>query len=133
MYADEDSLPSEKEEELQVNLMNSKNILRQSENKTVIYVRQEGVEEKSPNTQENGEDGGMVVIKITPDDQGRFGFNVKGGADLHLPVNFHRSHQSLFNITTSDVMQNFFRFWCREWLQILRQIAAIPSSARVIR
>lgn len=89
VYADEDSLPSEKEEE-KVSIMNSKNVLRQSENKTVIYVRQEDAEENTTTIvtgeEENPDDGGMVTIKITPDDQGRFGFNVKGGADLDLPV-----------------------------------------------
>lgn len=71
--------------------MNNINVLRQSENKTVIYVRQEGVIEDKPESgdeNENEDDGGMVVIKITPDEQGRFGFNVKGGADLDLPVGF---------------------------------------------
>lgn len=29
---------------------------------------------------------GLVTIKLHPDDQGRFGFNVKGGADLNLPI-----------------------------------------------
>ncbi|KAL0268614.1 UNVERIFIED_CONTAM: hypothetical protein PYX00_010476 [Menopon gallinae] len=87
VYADEDSLPSEKEEEKQVSIMNNKNVLRQSENKTVIYVRQEGVIEKSEfQNHDNIEDGGLVVIKITPDENGRFGFNVKGGADLELPI-----------------------------------------------
>ncbi|KAJ1526841.1 hypothetical protein ONE63_008405 [Megalurothrips usitatus] len=29
---------------------------------------------------------GLVMIRISPDDQGRFGFNVKGGADLGMPI-----------------------------------------------
>ena len=29
---------------------------------------------------------GLVVIRITPDEQGRFGFNVKGGSDLNMPI-----------------------------------------------
>lgn len=29
---------------------------------------------------------GLVQIRLTPDEQGRFGFNVKGGADLNLPI-----------------------------------------------
>jgi len=28
----------------------------------------------------------LVVIKISPDELGRYGFNVKGGKDLELPV-----------------------------------------------
>ena len=30
--------------------------------------------------------GGIVVITIFPDEKGRFGFNVKGGADQKLPI-----------------------------------------------
>ena len=30
--------------------------------------------------------GGIVVITIFPDDKGRFGFNVKGGADQKMPI-----------------------------------------------
>lgn len=26
------------------------------------------------------------MIRISPDEQGRFGFNVKGGADLGMPI-----------------------------------------------
>lgn len=29
---------------------------------------------------------GLVNIRIIPDEQGRFGFNVKGGADLNMPI-----------------------------------------------
>ncbi len=29
---------------------------------------------------------GLVVITILPDEKGRFGFNVKGGADQKLPI-----------------------------------------------
>lgn len=29
---------------------------------------------------------GLVLIRITPDEQGRFGFNVKGGSDLNMPI-----------------------------------------------
>lgn len=29
---------------------------------------------------------GLVQVRLQPDDQGRFGFNVKGGADLKLPI-----------------------------------------------
>jgi PDZ domain (Also known as DHR or GLGF). len=29
---------------------------------------------------------GLVLIRIAPDEQGRFGFNVKGGADLGMPI-----------------------------------------------
>ena len=62
----------------------------QVENKTVIYKRQFGVDESLLPTSSDGvEEGGMVVIKIMPDEQGRFGFNVKGGADLDLPVGRH--------------------------------------------
>jgi hypothetical protein len=31
-------------------------------------------------------DGGLVFINIIPDEQGRFGFNVKGGVDQKLPI-----------------------------------------------
>ncbi|XP_063983545.1 tyrosine-protein phosphatase non-receptor type 4 isoform X4 [Diachasmimorpha longicaudata] len=31
-------------------------------------------------------DEGLVTIALTPDDQGRFGFNVKGGLDLDMPI-----------------------------------------------
>jgi tyrosine-protein phosphatase non-receptor type 4 len=30
--------------------------------------------------------GGLVIITIYPDEKGRFGFNVKGGADQKLPI-----------------------------------------------
>ncbi|XP_008559372.1 tyrosine-protein phosphatase non-receptor type 4 isoform X2 [Microplitis demolitor] len=29
---------------------------------------------------------GLVTIRLTPDEQGRFGFNVKGGLDLDMPI-----------------------------------------------
>lgn len=29
---------------------------------------------------------GLVLIRLAPDEQGRFGFNVKGGADLGMPI-----------------------------------------------
>lgn len=29
---------------------------------------------------------GLVTITLTPDEQGRFGFNVKGGLDLDMPI-----------------------------------------------
>ncbi|XP_071033049.1 tyrosine-protein phosphatase non-receptor type 4 [Parasteatoda tepidariorum] len=32
------------------------------------------------------ESQGLATIKMKPDDQGRFGFNVKGGADQNLPI-----------------------------------------------
>lgn len=28
----------------------------------------------------------IVSINLTPDEQGRFGFNVKGGSDLKMPI-----------------------------------------------
>ncbi|XP_044583750.1 tyrosine-protein phosphatase non-receptor type 4 isoform X3 [Cotesia glomerata] len=31
-------------------------------------------------------DDGLVTIRLTPDEQGRFGFNVKGGLDLDIPI-----------------------------------------------
>ncbi|XP_058055013.1 tyrosine-protein phosphatase non-receptor type 4 [Anopheles bellator] len=41
-------------------------------------------------TAENGaqlmDEGGLVTIHLTADEQGRFGFNVKGGVDLGLPI-----------------------------------------------
>ncbi|KAL1458006.1 hypothetical protein WDU94_008182 [Cyamophila willieti] len=39
----------------------------------------------SPHLHLNLEDG-LVLIRIAPDEQGRFGFNVKGGADLGMPI-----------------------------------------------
>lgn len=33
---------------------------------------------------------GLVTIRLVADDQGRFGFNVKGGVDLNLPVQVSR-------------------------------------------
>lgn len=29
---------------------------------------------------------GLVSIRMRPDEQGRFGFNVKGGSDLNMPI-----------------------------------------------
>ncbi len=41
----------------------------------------------SPLLLELGESaGGLVVITIYPDEKGRFGFNVKGGADQKMPI-----------------------------------------------
>lgn len=31
-------------------------------------------------------DDGLVCIRMTPDEEGRFGFNVKGGSDLAMPI-----------------------------------------------
>ncbi|KAK7863894.1 hypothetical protein R5R35_007226 [Gryllus longicercus] len=45
-----------------------------------------GVLEVPPYTESQLTEEGLVSIRITPDDQGRFGFNVKGGADLNLPI-----------------------------------------------
>jgi tyrosine-protein phosphatase non-receptor type 4 len=28
----------------------------------------------------------LVLIRIAPDEEGRFGFNVKGGSDLNMPI-----------------------------------------------
>lgn len=38
----------------------------------------------SPTSQ--GVEEGLVQIRLQPDEQGRFGFNVKGGADLNIPI-----------------------------------------------
>lgn len=35
---------------------------------------------------DGGEEGNLVIISITPDEQGRFGFNVKGGVDQKMPI-----------------------------------------------
>lgn len=129
MYADEDSLPSEKEEEKQVSIMNNKNVLRQSENKTVIYVRQEGATEKSElQNHDNIDDGGLVVIKITPDENGRFGFNVKGGADLDLPVRISLLSQSGTNFFSSHYSRLIrCRYLYRGLLQTRLPIVAIRN------
>lgn len=37
-------------------------------------------------TEAQAAEEGLVLIRITPDDQGRFGFNVKGGSDLNMPI-----------------------------------------------
>ncbi|PSN43489.1 Tyrosine-protein phosphatase non-receptor type 4 [Blattella germanica] len=42
--------------------------------------------EASSYTEAQAAEEGLVVIRITPDDQGRFGFNVKGGSDLNMPI-----------------------------------------------
>lgn len=42
-----------------------------------------------PRTQPGGSEEsahGLVTIKMKPDEGGKFGFNVKGGADQNLPV-----------------------------------------------
>lgn len=86
VYADEDSLPSEKEDN-EIRVPSTRSVEQQC--KSTIYSRQFGVDESLlPDSAEGIEEGGMVLIKIVPDEQGRFGFNVKGGADLELPVNF---------------------------------------------
>ena len=36
--------------------------------------------------QQSSEDGGLVMMTILPDEKGRFGFNVKGGADQKMPI-----------------------------------------------
>ncbi|KAK6631145.1 hypothetical protein RUM43_014241 [Polyplax serrata] len=84
VYADEDSLPSEKEDN-EIRVPSTRSVEQQC--KSTIYSRQFGVDESLlPDSAEGIEEGGMVLIKIVPDEQGRFGFNVKGGADLELPV-----------------------------------------------
>ncbi len=35
---------------------------------------------------EDDSNGALVMITILPDDQGRFGFNVKGGIDQKMPI-----------------------------------------------
>ncbi|XP_058809813.1 tyrosine-protein phosphatase non-receptor type 4 isoform X2 [Phymastichus coffea] len=42
--------------------------------------------EQTGSTTPQASDDGLVSIRITPDDQGRFGFNVKGGLDLDMPI-----------------------------------------------
>ncbi|XP_023707598.1 tyrosine-protein phosphatase non-receptor type 4 isoform X2 [Cryptotermes secundus] len=39
-----------------------------------------------PYTEAQAAEEGLVLIRITPDEQGRFGFNVKGGSDLNMPI-----------------------------------------------
>lgn len=34
----------------------------------------------------NNDDSGLTIITILPDEQGRFGFNVKGGCDQKMPI-----------------------------------------------
>ena len=41
--------------------------------------------EKQPVQQQSSEDG-LVMMTILPDEKGRFGFNVKGGADQKMPI-----------------------------------------------
>ena len=38
------------------------------------------------NSDSNEEQNNLVNIKILPDEQGRFGFNVKGGIDQKMPI-----------------------------------------------
>lgn len=42
----------------------------------------------TPELQRNGNANqeGVMTVRMEPDDQGRFGFNVQGGADINLPV-----------------------------------------------
>lgn len=42
----------------------------------------------TPELQRNGSASqeGLMTVRMEPDDQGRFGFNVQGGADINLPV-----------------------------------------------
>ncbi|KAI5737101.1 hypothetical protein M8J76_010009, partial [Diaphorina citri] len=48
-------------------------------------VRSPVYEETKPASPLHLEEG-LVLIRIAPDEQGRFGFNVKGGADLGMPI-----------------------------------------------
>lgn len=41
--------------------------------------------ESNENTDKLSEEG-LVSVRLTADEQGRFGFNVKGGCDLHTPI-----------------------------------------------
>lgn len=41
--------------------------------------------DSNENTEKLSEEG-LVSIRLTADEQGRFGFNVKGGVDLHMPI-----------------------------------------------
>nr|XP_018897637.1 PREDICTED: tyrosine-protein phosphatase non-receptor type 4 [Bemisia tabaci] len=43
------------------------------------------MDSSEPNYCDTHEDN-FVVIRILPDEQGRFGFNVKGGSDLNMPI-----------------------------------------------
>ncbi|XP_061186058.1 tyrosine-protein phosphatase non-receptor type 4-like isoform X3 [Saccostrea echinata] len=43
-------------------------------------------DEYLPNGNSHSEGHGLVTIRMRPDDQGRFGFNVKGGADQGMPI-----------------------------------------------
>ncbi|KAJ8681347.1 hypothetical protein QAD02_017134 [Eretmocerus hayati] len=54
-------------------------------NERNVYDVPNPSEPTSPPTLQILEDG-LVTIKITPDEQGRFGFNVKGGLDLDMPI-----------------------------------------------
>ncbi|KAF4521553.1 hypothetical protein B566_EDAN001273 [Ephemera danica] len=58
--------------------------------RTISYVDEVPESERSaafeiPQYIETQEDS-LVTIRIQPDDQGRFGFNVKGGSDLGMPI-----------------------------------------------
>lgn len=58
--------------------------------RTISYVDEVPESERSaafeiPQYIETQEDS-LVTIRIQPDDQGRFGFNVKGGSDLSMPI-----------------------------------------------
>lgn len=41
---------------------------------------------RQQDTNGNNDDSGLVIITILPDEQGRFGFNVKGGQDQKMPI-----------------------------------------------
>lgn len=49
-------------------------------------VREEREDEAGSEGSEGSGGSGIVTVTITPDIQGRFGFNVKGGADQGVPV-----------------------------------------------
>ena len=43
-------------------------------------------EEKQQQQQQQPSEDGLVMMTILPDEKGRFGFNVKGGADQKMPI-----------------------------------------------
>ena len=43
------------------------------------------IEDEKQQQQQSSEDG-LVMMTILPDEKGRFGFNVKGGADQKMPI-----------------------------------------------
>ena len=43
-------------------------------------------EEKDKQQQQQPSEDGLVMMTILPDEKGRFGFNVKGGADQKMPI-----------------------------------------------